>query len=194
MDLSKMTIAVCDKSDLSANFKKAAIEMTIAKELERIYEGQDSGPPSDAVADFIYSWLAAEVEGVDAQNVWAYLIEKCPAENVPDRLYRGCRRVQNGRIESYSPKHDVATKFAAREGFLVIADKECVFNFTSCRAFDFTGLLSRLYPKIQGKKEYCDLQDAVEMWMHEDEYFLRTDVENFCVYKSVSKPAWLLEE
>ena len=144
------------------------------------YGFQDEKPEIPfELKEFLQNWLIHRLDTYndEIQELLSGLIAGC-GEELQMQLFRGCKKLTDGVICSYSGSIEIAAKFAGVDGFIVARDPEYCFT-RGIRFSDYCFWLTHKF-KIDPK-----LESTIAEYLGEDEIWIRTDLGLSTVSKVV---------
>ncbi len=147
--------------------------MRIAADIERSVSSKKITKETE---NFLIHWLSDAEKSSEDREVFRLLADKNVLPVTGMNLFRGCKKLLDGTVESYSNSVAEAASFAGDNGLIIAVDtsRYCLKTFALS---DY--LYSLCEEIIAGTKENCfseEFVDCVEERSNEDEVLMATDL------------------
>lgn len=155
--------------------------------LASIYTGKLT-PEADI---FLTHWLSEEEKTVTDREVLTKLVDSnaLPFDN--GSLFRGCKTLRDGQVESYTPSIIEATRFAGKDGYIVAIDtyRYCYDSFNLAEFLD--NLLGDILNGDAENPYSKKLIDEFASMGGEDEVLVRTKLDCSVVLRVAELGEWI---
>ena len=129
------------------------------------------------VQEFLRSWLSSNMSTHDTSTQdFLYELVRCCGEFISTPVFRGCHRLNDGHVESYTDSTEVSAKFAGVGGYVISRDPE----FSSVKGFRLSDFCFWVYNNF---KIYDYLANAIDEYIGESEILVETNLSISTVFK-----------
>ena len=150
-----------------------------------------TGKLSPEADTFLTHWLSEEDKTAADREILTKLVDSNILPFDDRSLFRGCKTLRDGQVESYTPSIIEAARFAGKDGYVIAIDayKYCYDSF------NLANLLGDLLDDIlNGDKENIYSKKLIEEFAStggEDEVLVRTKLDCSVVLKVAELGEWI---
>lgn len=159
--------------------------ITVDYLVNKIIESINTKEINKDVEEFIFNWLSDDKITQFQRDVFYQLAIKRVLPFNGNNCFRGCEKLIDGQVESYSTSIETASSFVGEDGYVIAIDTDRTSYYT----FALNDYLSLLFTDyIDGIKSNIyseELLDKVESTISEEEILVVTDINESSILKVI---------